>query len=84
MRAIGSTFSSLVIHPPTMLFNTLLVLSALSFAAAVPQEKAKVFTVTRVVHSLTDVAPFIVDATTTLTFTPSPSTSIAFPTGTGI
>ncbi|KAJ7429257.1 hypothetical protein FB451DRAFT_1418848 [Mycena latifolia] len=67
-----------------MFFNTLLVLSALSFVAAVPQAVPTPFTVTRVFHTLTDVAPFIVDATTVFAFTPSPSTQIAFPTGTGI
>ncbi|KAJ7914069.1 hypothetical protein B0H13DRAFT_2325660 [Mycena leptocephala] len=41
-------------------------------------------TVTRVFKTITDVAPFIVDRTTVFTFTPSPSTSIAFPTGTGL
>ncbi|KAJ6596335.1 hypothetical protein DFH09DRAFT_1305229 [Mycena vulgaris] len=63
-----------------MLFNALLCLSALSFAAA-PQDIPPAITVIRVFHSLTDVAPFIVDATTVFTFTPSPSTEVAFPTG---
>ncbi|KAJ7478292.1 hypothetical protein FB451DRAFT_1396072 [Mycena latifolia] len=65
-----------------MLFNALLLLSAIASAAAVngPPEP---FTVTRVFHTITDVAPFIVDATTTTVFTPSPSTVIAFPTGPG-
>ncbi|KAJ7439780.1 hypothetical protein FB451DRAFT_1415563 [Mycena latifolia] len=67
-----------------MFFNALLVLSAFSFAAAIPQDIPDAITVTRVFHTLTDVAPFIVDATTVFTFTPSPSTSIPFPTGTPV
>ncbi|KAJ7080199.1 hypothetical protein B0H15DRAFT_953688 [Mycena belliarum] len=63
-----------------MLFNALLLLSALVFAAAAPPAPV---TATRVFHSVTDVAPYIVEATTFITFTPSPSTSVAFPTGTG-
>ncbi|KAJ7136262.1 hypothetical protein C8R46DRAFT_1234794 [Mycena filopes] len=66
-----------------MFFNALFLLSTLSVVAAVPQNVPDAFTVTRVFHSLTDVAPFIVDATTVFTFTPSPTTSISFPTGTG-
>ncbi|KAJ6492627.1 hypothetical protein DFH09DRAFT_1313922 [Mycena vulgaris] len=64
-----------------MFFSALIFLSVLTFAAAVPQEIPHPLTVTRVFHSITDVAPFIVDATTVFTFTPSPSTHIAFPTG---
>ncbi|KAJ7910855.1 hypothetical protein B0H13DRAFT_2328908 [Mycena leptocephala] len=70
-----------------MIFNTLnalLCLSLLSFVAAVPQDIPPAMTVTRVFKTITDVAPFIVDRTTVFTFTPSPSTSIAFPTGTGL
>ncbi|KAJ7164415.1 hypothetical protein C8R46DRAFT_1099465 [Mycena filopes] len=61
----------------------LLCLSALSCVVAVPADVPKAITVTRVFHTLTDVAPFIVDATTVFSFTPSPTTSIPFPTGTG-
>ncbi|KAJ7628010.1 hypothetical protein DFH06DRAFT_1226920 [Mycena polygramma] len=62
--------------------NALLCLSVLSFVAAVPQQAPPPpFTVTRVFKTITDVAPFITERTTTFTFTPSPSTSIAFPTG---
>ncbi|KAJ7914123.1 hypothetical protein B0H13DRAFT_2325710 [Mycena leptocephala] len=71
-----------------MIFNTLnalLCLSLLSFVAAVvPPRHTPAMTVTRVFKTITDVAPFIVDRTTVFTFTPSPSTSIAFPTGTGL
>ncbi|KAF8209150.1 hypothetical protein K438DRAFT_2012434 [Mycena galopus ATCC 62051] len=67
-----------------MFFNALLCLSALAVASAVPQDIPPPFTVTRVFKTITDVAPFIVDTTTVFTFTPSPSTSIAFPTGTGL
>ncbi|KAJ7116102.1 hypothetical protein C8R43DRAFT_1242322 [Mycena crocata] len=66
-----------------MLFKTLVIFSILSFVVAVPQDKPDKFTVTRVFHTLTDVAPFIVDATTVFTFTPSPTTSLSFPTGPG-
>ncbi|KAJ7743925.1 hypothetical protein DFH07DRAFT_1063494 [Mycena maculata] len=65
-----------------MFFNALVCLSLVSFAAAIPQDIPEPFTVTRVFQTITDVAPFIVSATTVFTFTPSPSTSIAFPTGT--
>ncbi|KAJ7896635.1 hypothetical protein B0H14DRAFT_3124857 [Mycena olivaceomarginata] len=67
-----------------MLLNTLVSLSLLSFVMAVPQDKPDVFTVTRQVKVLTDVAPFIVTSTTVFTFTPSATTSIANPTGTGV
>ncbi|KAJ7240647.1 hypothetical protein B0H12DRAFT_1134515 [Mycena haematopus] len=67
-----------------MLFNTLLALSLLSFVVAIPRDIPDVFTVTRKVKVLTDVAPFIVTSTTVFTFTPSPTTSITNPTGTGL
>ncbi|KAJ7935955.1 hypothetical protein B0H13DRAFT_2304441 [Mycena leptocephala] len=66
-----------------MLFNILLALSALFFVTAIPQDIPDAFTVTREVKVLTDVAPFIVTSTTIFAFTPSPTTSIVFPTGTG-
>ncbi|KAJ6562199.1 hypothetical protein B0H19DRAFT_1259781 [Mycena capillaripes] len=66
------------------ILNALLCLSVLSFVAAVPQDIPPPFTVTRVFKTITDVQPFIVDRTTVFTFTPSPSTSVAFPTGTGV
>ncbi|KAJ7131858.1 hypothetical protein C8R43DRAFT_1024050 [Mycena crocata] len=56
-----------------MFFNAILLLSALTFAAAVPQDIPEPFTVTRVFKSITDVAPFIVQATTTFTFTSVPT-----------
>ncbi|KAJ6557731.1 hypothetical protein B0H19DRAFT_1070350 [Mycena capillaripes] len=52
-----------------MFFNTLFMLSALSFVAAIPQDIPEAFTVIRQVKVLTDVAPFIVTSTTVLTFT---------------
>ncbi|KAJ6571031.1 hypothetical protein DFH09DRAFT_1313041 [Mycena vulgaris] len=70
-----------------MLFKVALSLLALASAsAAVPKAGPAplVFTATREFKSLTDVAPYIVTATTTLTWTQSPSTIIAEPTGTGI
>ncbi|KAJ7434821.1 hypothetical protein B0H11DRAFT_2257908 [Mycena galericulata] len=67
-----------------MLFNAFFtVLATVSFVAAIPQEIPDAIVATRVFKTLTDVAPFIVPATTVFTFTPSPSTSIAFPTGSG-
>ncbi|KAJ6514211.1 hypothetical protein C8R47DRAFT_1206588 [Mycena vitilis] len=66
-----------------MFFNTFLFFSALSFVIAIPQDVPAVFTFTREVKMFTDVAPFIVTSTTFLTVTPSPTTSIAFPTGSG-
>ncbi|KAJ7133816.1 hypothetical protein C8R46DRAFT_1362353 [Mycena filopes] len=66
-----------------MFFSTLFILSALSLASAIPQDIPDALTFIRVEHALTDVAPFIVERTTTFAVTPSPSTSIAFPTGTG-
>ncbi|KAF7319802.1 hypothetical protein MKEN_00762800 [Mycena kentingensis (nom. inval.)] len=49
-----------------------------------PQDIPPPITVTRTFKTITNVAPFIVDATTVFTFTPSPSTSIPFPTGSPI
>ncbi|KAJ7131901.1 hypothetical protein C8R43DRAFT_1239692 [Mycena crocata] len=43
-----------------------------------------VFTATRVYQTLTNVPPYIVTATTTMTWTMSPSTTIAHPTGPGV
>ncbi|KAJ6540827.1 hypothetical protein DFH09DRAFT_1323067 [Mycena vulgaris] len=42
-----------------------------------------VFTATRVYQTITDVAPYIITATTTMTWTQSPSTTVAHPTGPG-
>ncbi|KAJ6557661.1 hypothetical protein B0H19DRAFT_1261265 [Mycena capillaripes] len=67
-----------------MFFNTLFILSILSFVAAIPQDVPEAFTVIRQVKVLTDVAPFIVTSTTVLTFTPSQTTSITNPTGSGV
>ncbi|KAJ7438623.1 hypothetical protein B0H11DRAFT_2254440 [Mycena galericulata] len=66
-----------------MFFNAFFILATLSFVAAIPQETPDALVVTRVYKTLTDVSPFIVSATTVFTFTPSPSTSIAFATGPG-
>ncbi|KAF7342353.1 hypothetical protein MVEN_01823900 [Mycena venus] len=67
-----------------MLFNALLCLSALAVVNVAAVTFPPPFTVTRVFKTITDVAPFIVDRTTVFTFTPSPSTSIPHPTGTGL
>ncbi|KAJ7458607.1 hypothetical protein FB451DRAFT_1406360 [Mycena latifolia] len=68
-----------------MLFKVVLsVLALASATAAVPKEGPPVFTATRVFKTLTDIPPFIVTATTTMTWTQSPSTIIAEPTGTGL
>ncbi|KAJ7662305.1 hypothetical protein B0H17DRAFT_1211996 [Mycena rosella] len=67
-----------------MFFNAILLLSLSPLSLPSPKKCPPPMTVTRVFHSITDVPPFIVDATTVFTFTPSPSTQIAFPTGTGI
>ncbi|KAJ7616096.1 hypothetical protein FB45DRAFT_1064237 [Roridomyces roridus] len=64
-----------------MLSNAVLSLLFASLVAAVPQDIPPPFTVTRTFKTITDVAPFIVTQTTVFTFTPSPTTSIAFPTG---
>ncbi|KAJ7612676.1 hypothetical protein FB45DRAFT_1065391 [Roridomyces roridus] len=66
-----------------MLFNTVLSFLFLSLVAAVPQNIPEPFTVTRTFKTITDVAPFIVTQTTVFTFTPSPTTTLAFPTGPG-
>ncbi|KAJ7106688.1 hypothetical protein C8R44DRAFT_858243 [Mycena epipterygia] len=67
-----------------MFFNALLCLSTLlTFAAAIPQQPQDIpepFTVTRVVHAITDVAPFIVEQTTVFTFTYVPFRSRHTPT----
>ncbi|KAJ7358442.1 hypothetical protein B0H14DRAFT_3433812 [Mycena olivaceomarginata] len=42
-----------------------------------------VFTATRVYQTITDVPPYIVTATTTMTWTQSPSTTFVHPTGPG-
>ncbi|KAJ7154021.1 hypothetical protein C8R43DRAFT_1001768 [Mycena crocata] len=58
-----------------MFFKVFCALSVLSLAVAAPAPQrptggaGQVFTVTRVFKTLTDVSPFIVDATTTMTFT---------------
>ncbi|KAK7044355.1 hypothetical protein R3P38DRAFT_3176617 [Favolaschia claudopus] len=62
------------------------------FAAALAAEAAPVtnpadppvFTATRVYQTITDVPPYIVDATTVITWTQSPTTSIVDPDGPGI
>ncbi|KAJ7166987.1 hypothetical protein C8R46DRAFT_1351183 [Mycena filopes] len=68
-----------------MLFKVVAtVLAIASAVAAVPAAGAPVFTATRVFQTITNVAPFIVTATTTVTWTQSPSTTFAHPTGTGL
>ncbi|KAJ7846620.1 hypothetical protein B0H14DRAFT_2771757 [Mycena olivaceomarginata] len=73
-----------------MLFKMFLSIFALAFCRRsdaehfqVPKEPA-VFTATRVYKTLTDVAPFIVTGTTTVTWIQSPSTVVATPTGPGL
>ncbi|KAJ7936276.1 hypothetical protein B0H13DRAFT_2649408 [Mycena leptocephala] len=68
-----------------MLFKVLLSMFSLASAVVtVPEEAAPVFTATRVYKTLTDVAPFIGTGTTTVTWTQSPSTVVARPTGPGL
>ncbi|KAJ7281025.1 hypothetical protein C8J57DRAFT_1711921 [Mycena rebaudengoi] len=57
---------------------------AMATSAVVVNAGAAVFTATREVNTITDVAPFIVKATTTVVWTQSPSTVIAEPTGPGL
>ncbi|KAJ7021218.1 hypothetical protein C8F04DRAFT_1274049 [Mycena alexandri] len=64
-------------------FATVLALTSAAAAGPAPPGPP-VFTATRVFQTLTDVAPYIVTATTTVTWTQSPSTSFAHPTGTGL
>ncbi|KAJ6472345.1 hypothetical protein C8R47DRAFT_1146437 [Mycena vitilis] len=54
-------------------------------AAVIARQKGgqPVFTATRVYQTITDVPPYIVTATTTMTWTASPSTTFAHPTGPG-
>ncbi|KAJ7291557.1 hypothetical protein C8J57DRAFT_1273418 [Mycena rebaudengoi] len=67
-----------------MFFKAFCVFSALALAIAAPvPEAGDVFTVTRIYHTFTDRPPYIIDATTTMTFTASPTTTIQFPTGPG-
>ncbi|KAJ7277223.1 hypothetical protein C8J57DRAFT_1504045 [Mycena rebaudengoi] len=52
-----------------MFFKALLCLSAIVLAVAMPHEALPVFTAIRVEKSIANIAPFIVDHTTTITFT---------------
>ncbi|KAJ7912290.1 hypothetical protein B0H13DRAFT_2327459 [Mycena leptocephala] len=65
-----------------MLLNSILSIIALLFVGAAAQNQP-VYTATRVFNTVTDVAPFIVKATSTVTWTASPSTTFAEPTGPG-
>ncbi|KAJ6585757.1 hypothetical protein B0H19DRAFT_1250534 [Mycena capillaripes] len=70
-----------------MLFQvvfSVLALASTVVAAAPPKGPPPVFTATRVYQTLTDVAPYIVTATTTVTWTQSPSTTMVHPTGPGL
>ncbi|KAJ7469669.1 hypothetical protein FB451DRAFT_1400496 [Mycena latifolia] len=68
-----------------MLFKAVLsVLALASATVAAPDDTAEVFVATRVYKTVTDVAPYIVTATSTFTWTQSPSTTVAQPTGSGI
>ncbi|KAJ7909627.1 hypothetical protein B0H13DRAFT_1980611 [Mycena leptocephala] len=69
-----------------MLFTNLAFLFATSAsvqAAVVRAAPPPVFTATRVYQTITDVPPYIITATTTMTWTQSPSTHIIDPTGPG-
>ncbi|KAJ7108219.1 hypothetical protein C8R44DRAFT_884986 [Mycena epipterygia] len=75
----------------TSLFLILTAAAASVQAVGIPRQESSesappmpVFTVTRVYKTITDVAPYIVTATTTMTWTQSPSTTVANPTGTGV
>ncbi|KAJ7779413.1 hypothetical protein DFH07DRAFT_950471 [Mycena maculata] len=69
--------------------NAVLSVATLLFVGVSAQKKGGaadppvVFTATRVYNTLTDIAPYFVTATTTVTWTQSPSTTFAFPTGSG-
>ncbi|KAJ7754354.1 hypothetical protein DFH07DRAFT_1061242 [Mycena maculata] len=68
--------------------KSVLSVVAVLFVGASAQRKGAapgppVFTATRVYNTLTDVPPYFVTATTTVTWTQSPSTTFAFPTGPG-
>ncbi|KAF7355907.1 hypothetical protein MVEN_00919700 [Mycena venus] len=72
-----------------MFFKTLFIVyaAAASVQAAVigrQRPPPPVFTATRVYQTLTDVPPYIITATTTMTWTQSPSTTFAHPTGPGL
>ncbi|KAJ7604706.1 hypothetical protein DFH06DRAFT_1474649 [Mycena polygramma] len=66
-----------------MLFTYVLSTAAFLFVGVTAAADHPVFTATRVYNTLTDVAPFIIQKTTTFTFTASPSTTVAQPTGPG-
>ncbi|KAJ7866122.1 hypothetical protein B0H13DRAFT_2054191 [Mycena leptocephala] len=76
---------------PLMALKLVLVLAAVAFAGAMPMYiydaqfafDMPVFTVTREYKTITDVPPYIVTRTTTMTWTQSSSTVIPFPTGPG-
>ncbi|KAJ7073194.1 hypothetical protein C8F01DRAFT_270120 [Mycena amicta] len=72
-----------------MLFNlkSLLFVASMSsvlVCSAADAAKGPVFTATQVYNTIVDHAPFMVQATRTITWTASPSTTIAQPTGPGI
>ncbi|KAJ6513665.1 hypothetical protein C8R47DRAFT_1206969 [Mycena vitilis] len=66
-----------------MLFTYVLSAAAFLFVGVSAAADHPVFTATRVYNTLTDVAPYIVKGTTTFTYTASPSTTVAEPTGPG-
>ncbi|KAJ7734065.1 hypothetical protein B0H16DRAFT_1731900 [Mycena metata] len=66
-----------------MLFKVVATVLVLASAVAAGPA-APAFTATRVFETITDIEPYIVTATTTVTWTQSPSTSVANPTGTGL
>ncbi|KAJ7153886.1 hypothetical protein C8R43DRAFT_1126561 [Mycena crocata] len=66
-----------------MLFKSVFS-AAILLVVGVSAQQGRVFTATRVFNTLTDVAPFIVKATTVTTWTASPSTTVVQPTGPGL
>ncbi|KAJ7779465.1 hypothetical protein DFH07DRAFT_1056003 [Mycena maculata] len=71
------------------LVGILLLMSAVVFAAPILPRNDQVFfdmpvfTATREYKTITDVPPYIVTRTTTITWTQESSTTFAFPTGPG-
>ncbi|KAJ7734096.1 hypothetical protein B0H16DRAFT_1578251 [Mycena metata] len=67
-----------------MLFKAVAAVLAVVSTVAAAAAHPPVFTATRVIQTITDAAPYIVTATTTVTWTQSPSTSFAHATGTSL
>ncbi|KAJ7453015.1 hypothetical protein B0H11DRAFT_2288447 [Mycena galericulata] len=77
----------------TRIARAIVLISILAYAGATPivvpgdsnqmHFDMPVFTVTREYKTTTDVPPYIITQTTTMTWTQSSSTTVAFPTGPG-